>query len=175
MLPGSAVTDVSLSLRLFTQAHPRFSLQQRGCPGKEDFAPCGYITLCCGDQLRQAAAASLRPDYDFPKNAVLSQRACPGKEAFALMRVSPTVLRILGSGKQQQQPTEPTLISQPVLCFRRGFQLGANRTSLLLPQQGFGRSLCYVREEELRESWCLLALACPGFIFEPCIHPAKPK
>ena len=37
-LLGSPVTDMSLSLRLFPQAQPRFSLRQRGCPGKEAFA-----------------------------------------------------------------------------------------------------------------------------------------
>ena len=31
-LLGSAVTDMSLSLRLFPQAQPRFSLRQRGRP-----------------------------------------------------------------------------------------------------------------------------------------------
>ena len=89
------------------------------------------------------------------------------------MRVSPIVPQILG--KQQKQPTEPTLISQRLLCFRRGFQLGANRTSLLLPQQGFGRSLCHGREEEPRESWCLLGLAFPGSKFTPGVHLAKPN
>ena len=34
MLLGSAVTDVSLSLRLFPQAQPSISLRQRGCPAK---------------------------------------------------------------------------------------------------------------------------------------------
>ena len=89
------------------------------------------------------------------------------------MRVSPTVR--LGSGQQQQQPAEPTLISQQMLCFYSGFGLGANRTSLLLSQQGFGRSLCRVREEELRESWCLLGLAFLGSMCAPWVHPARPN
>ena len=59
--------------------------------------------------------------------------------------------------------TVPTLISQRMLCFHRGFGLGANRTSPLLPQQGFVR----VREEELPESWCLLGL----FSRAPCSRP----
>ena len=80
----SPVTDMSLSLRFFPQAQPRFSLTQRGCPGNEDFAPCGFITPCCRVLLTQAAAASHRPDSDFPKNAVFSQSGCPGKEAFTL-------------------------------------------------------------------------------------------
>ena len=55
-----------------------------GMRGQRRFRSCGCITPSCGDKLRQAAAASHRPDSDFPKNAVLSQRRCPGKEAFAL-------------------------------------------------------------------------------------------
>lgn len=43
MLLGRAVTDVSLSVRLFPQSQPPFSLRQSGCPGKEDFAPCGLL------------------------------------------------------------------------------------------------------------------------------------
>ena len=78
-LLGSAVTDMSLSLRLIPQAQPRFSLRQKGCPGKEDFAPCGLITLCSGVMLRLTAAASHRPNSNFPMNAVLSQRGCPSK------------------------------------------------------------------------------------------------
>ena len=46
MLLGTAVKNVSLSLRLFPQAAPRFSLRPRGCRGIEDFAPCGFITPC---------------------------------------------------------------------------------------------------------------------------------
>ena len=56
MLLGRAVTDVSLSLRLFPQAQPPSPLRQSGCPGKADFAPCGCITPSCGDKLRQAAS-----------------------------------------------------------------------------------------------------------------------
>ena len=37
----------------------------------------------------QATGESLRPDTDFPKNAVLSQRGCQGKEAFALCGILP--------------------------------------------------------------------------------------
>ena len=66
-------------------------------------------------------------------------------------------------------------MSQRLLCFRRGFQLGANHTMLLLRQQGFGRSLCRHREEETRESWCLLGLAFLGSKFAPGVHLAKPK
>ena len=43
ILLGTAVKSVSLSLRLFPQAQPRFSLRQTGCPGKEPFAVCGFL------------------------------------------------------------------------------------------------------------------------------------
>ena len=83
--------------------------------------------------------------------------------------------RETGLRQAAEEPAEPTLISQRLLCFRRGFQLGANRTSLLLPQQGFGHSLCRVREEEPRESWRRLGLAFPGSKFAPGVHLAKPN
>lgn len=85
------------------------------------------------------------------------------------MRVSPTARP--GPGKQQQQPAEPTVISQRMLCFRRGFGLGANCTSPLLPQQGFVR----VREEEVQDSRSLLGFAFPGSRFVPRVHPARPN
>ena len=143
----------------------------------------------------------------------------PRPRGFRSMRVYYTVLWRLALASSRQHPTDPTLISQRMLCFprgdapakrlslyagfshcaantrqrqapraahrtdsdspatpcfRRGFQLGANRTSLLLPQQGFGRSLSRVREE-LRESWCLLGLAFPGSMIAPWVHPARPN
>ena len=64
------------------------------------------------------------------------------------MQASPTARQ--GSGKQQQ-PVEH-FSANAVLSQR--LWLGANITSPLLPQQGFSR----VREEELRDSWCLLGL-----------------
>ena len=57
----------------------------------------------------------------------------------------------------------------------KGIQLGTNGTSPLLPQKGFGCSLCRLREEEPRESWCLLGLAFPGSKFTPWIHRARPN
>ena len=47
--------------------------QVEGLPGKEDFAPRGYMTRCCRDYHRQAAVASHRPDTDLPMTALLSQ------------------------------------------------------------------------------------------------------
>ena len=88
------------------------------------------------------------------------------------MRVSPNVR--MGSGMQQQHTAERTLISQQMQCFRSGFGLGANSTSPLLPQQGFGHSLRRVREEELRESWCLFGFAFPGSMFASWV-PDKTK
>lgn len=63
MLLGSAVQNVSLSLRLFPQAPPRFSLRQRGCPGKEDFAPCGV--------LHHAVETSSGTHQQYPTNPTL--------------------------------------------------------------------------------------------------------
>lgn len=48
-------------------------------------------------------------------------------------------------------------------------------TSLLLPQKGFGCSLCRGREEDPRESWCFLGLAFPGSKFTPGVHRAMPN
>ena len=94
-LLGSAVTHKSLSLRIFPQAQPRFCLRQKGCPGKVNQAPCGFITPCWGVLHRQAAAASHRPDSDFPENAVFSQRECPRK-TLSLYAGSSCRARILG-------------------------------------------------------------------------------
>ena len=81
----------------------------------------------------------------------------------------------MGSGKQQQQPAEPTLIYQQKLSFRRGFGLGASRNSLLLPQQAFGCSHYRARVEELRESCCLLGLAFPGSMVASWLPLAMPN
>ena len=80
------------------------------------------------------------------------------------MRVSATAR--LGSGKQQQ-PTE--YFSANALLSQR-LWLGANNTSPLLPQES-----CHIREEELRESWCLLRLAFPGSMFASWVPPARPN
>ena len=78
------------------------------------------------------------------------------------MRVFPTVR--LGSGKQQQ-PAEPTLISQRMLCFRRGFGLGANLTRrcfLIKASVVSGKKSC----GRAGASWALLSRAPwshPGF------------
>ena len=81
------------------------------------------------------------------------------------MRVSPTAG--LGSGKQQQSSEH--FSANAVLSQR--LWPGANSNSPLLPQQGFSR----VTEEGLRESWCLLGLAFPGFMFASWVHPARPN
>ena len=43
-----------------------------------------------------------------------------GLRGFRSIRVSPTMLQRLCSGKRHQHPTEPTLISQRMPCFPRG-------------------------------------------------------
>ena len=93
----------------------------------------------------------------------------PRHRRFRSMRVFPIVLRILGYGNQQKQPTEPTLISQRLLYFRRGFQLGAIRTSLLLLLKALVvRSVVAGKKSRGRAgaSWALLSRAPssrPGF------------
>ena len=62
---------------------------------------------------------------------------------------------------KQQQPAEHFSASA-VLSKRLWFAV--NSTSPLLPQQGYSR----IREEELRESLCLLGLVFPGSMFASC-------
>ena len=114
MLLGTAVKSVSLSLRLFPQAQPRFSLRQRGCPGKEAFAVCGFL-----------------PPRDWA----------------------------------QASRSSPQNISQPMMCFRRGF--GLERTALrfcflIKASVASGKKSC----GRAGASWALLSrvpCSCPGF------------
>ena len=73
-------------------------------------------------------------------------------------------LRQRGCYGKQQQPAKH-FSANAVLSQR--LWLGANSTSPLLPQEMFSR----VREEELRESMCLLGLAFPGSMLASWVHP----
>ena len=73
----------------------------------------------------------------------------------------------LAQASSSRNKTQVLFLSE-CLALAEVFPLGANRTSLLLPQQGFGRLLSRVREEEVRESGASMALlsrgpgSCPG-------------
>ena len=47
--------------------------------------------------------------------------------------------------------------------------------SWVLLQQRYGRSLCHIRKEELRESWFLFVFAFPGSIFAFWVETAKAR
>ena len=115
-------------------------------------------------------SASHTSDSDFPTNAVLSKMGCPGKGVSLYAGFSH-----LETGLRQaaEETAEPTLISQRLLCFPRGFQLGANRTTLLSSAR-LGLPFFRGREEEQRESWCLVGLAFPRSKTAPGVHLAKP-
>ena len=168
MLLGSAGKDVSLSLRLFPQAQPRFSLRQRGARAKR-------ISLHAGIFHHAAETSSGIQLQHHTHPVLISQRmlCLPRGEARAkrLLLYASFSHRETGLRQAAQEPAEPTLISQRLLCFPKG----ANRTSLLLPQQGFGCSLCRGRVEKPRESCCPLGLAFPGSKFAPGVHLAKPN
>ena len=72
MLLGSAVIDVSLSLRFFPEAQPRFSLRPRGARAKRILLHAGIFHRAAetssGKQQQQP-----RPKSHFPTNAVISQ------------------------------------------------------------------------------------------------------
>ena len=102
MLLGTALKNVSLSLRLFPQAQARFSLRQRGCPGIEDFAPCGFITPCSGDQSGNCSIP--QAGLSFPKDCCAFPDGMPGQRGFHCMRASPIVLRILFKAGSNSSP-----------------------------------------------------------------------
>ena len=118
-------------------------------------------------ELRRLAQASSSSSIPYPtlisQGTLCFPGGMPRQRGFRCMRVSPTAR--LGSCKLQQ-PAEYFSVNAVLL---QRLWIGADSTSLLLPQQGFSR----VREEELRESWCLLGLAFQGSMFASWVHQAR--
>ena len=170
MLLGSAVKDVSLSLRLFPQAQARFSLRQRGARAKR-------ISLHAGIFHHAAETSSGIQLQHHTQPILISQRmlCLPRGDARAkrLSLYAGISHRETGLRQAAEETAEPTLISQRLLCFPRGFQLGANRTSLLLPQQGFGRSLSRQGRKAAGEP-VPLGPCFPGLQVCAPVHLAKP-
>ena len=135
-----------------------FSLRQRGCHGKGYFAPCGYLPPSCGDEPRQAAAASTNPTL-ISQGTLCSPRGDAQAKRFCCMRVSPNAR--LGSGKQQQ-PSEHfsanAVLSQRLWLGRTALRCCfLSKASVASGKKNFGRA---------GASWALLSLAhCsrPGF------------
>ena len=172
MLLGRALKDVSLSLRLFPQAQPRFSLRQRGARAKRILLPAAIFHHAAETSSGIQLQHHTHPILFFQQILCLPRGDARAKRLLQYARFSH---HEFGLRQAEEEPAEPTLSSKRLVFFPRGFQLGTNRIWLLLPQQGFGRSLGRGREEKPRESCCLLGLAFPGSKFAPGVHHATPN
>ena len=95
---------------------------------------------------------------------MLTQGRCPGKEAFSVLDFSHREMGLKQAAAARRTfPIERCAFTEALAW--------SEPSSLLLPQQGFSR----VKEEELRESWCLLGFAFPGSIFTSWVHHARPN
>ena len=147
LLLGIAVTDVCYHASL---------------SGRRD-ARAKSISLHAGifhraRRIAQASRSSIpNRNSDVPTDAVLSQGRCPGKEAFAVCGFLPPQDWAQASG------SSPQIISQRMLCFRRGFGLertALRRCFLSKASVALGKKSC----RRAGASWALLSRV-------PCLRP----